>query len=173
MAFDAPSPRRDLIHLTEGGVEAEPMDVHGIARAAQARGVPLAISWSLTAESRLSSGPSVQKAVERVEAAVPGAVAWHAINGSHPPEFEPALTPGPWLERLRNIRPNAVAMDKLSLCKLGHLEDGDPVALGRHIGEVARRLPQVDIWGGCCGPDHRHLTEIVRNVKAVRSGIPA
>ncbi len=144
-------------------------EVVGMARAAKALGMQIAISWSLDSESRLSSGPTVQEAVETVDAAVPGAVAWHSLNCSHPHEFEPALAPGAWTDRLRAIRPNAAAMDKLALCKLGHLEDGDPVELGRQMGAIARRFPQLDIWGGCCGTDHRHLAEIVRNVKAVRA----
>jgi len=141
-----------------------------MARAAQALGQELAVAWSLDSASRLSSGPTLQEAVETVDAAVPGAVSWHSLNCSHPLEFEPALTPGAWLDRLRCIRPNAAAMDKISLCKLGHIEDGDPVELGRQMGEVARRFPRMDIWGGCCGSDHRHLAEIIRNVKAVREG---
>ncbi|HKK35787.1 MAG TPA: homocysteine S-methyltransferase family protein [Paracoccaceae bacterium] len=141
----------------------------GAARAAQALDIPLPIYWSLNAESRLASGPTLQEAVEAVDAAVPGAVPWHATNCSHPVEFEPALTDGPWLKRLRAVRPNAAAMDKIALCKLGHLEDGDPVELGDRIGDLARRLPHMDVFGGCCGTDHRHLAEIARGVKAARA----
>lgn len=148
-------------------------EVIGMARAAQALHVPFAVSWSLNAKARLNSGPTVEEAIGAVDTAVPGAVAWYGINCSHPLEFEPALTPGTWIERLRCIRPNAAAMDKIALCKLGHLEEGDPVELGRQMGEVARRYPQMDIWGGCCGTDHKHLTEIARNVKAARRAVPA
>jgi S-methylmethionine-dependent homocysteine/selenocysteine methylase len=143
-------------------------EVIGMARAAKALDVPFAVSWSLNSDSRLNSGPTVEEAVTRVDEAVPGGVAWHAINCSHPIEFEPALTPGSWLDRLRCIRPNAAAMDKIALCKLGNIEDGDPVELGRQMADVARRFPQMDIWGGCCGTDHRHLAEIARSVMSVR-----
>lgn len=102
-------------------------EVIGMARAAQNLGVKIAVAWSLNAESRLNSGPTVEEAVRAVDAAVPGVVAWHSINCSHPVEFEPALTAGGWTDRLRCIRPNAAAMDKIALCKLGHLEDGDPI----------------------------------------------
>lgn len=144
-------------------------EVIGMARAAKALEVPFAVSWSLNSEGRLNSGTTVEQAIDRVDAAAPSGVAWHAINCSHPDEFEQALTPGPWLERLRCIRPNAVALDKIALCKLGHLEDGDPVELGRQIADIARRFPTMDIFGGCCGTDHRHLASIIRAVKAVRS----
>jgi methionine synthase I (cobalamin-dependent) len=60
-------------------------------------------------------------------------------------------------------------MDKIALCSLGHLEDGDPVELGQQIGDFARRFPNADIIGGCCGTDERHLSEIAKNVNSVRN----
>ena len=53
--------------------------------------------------------------------------------------------------------PNAVAMETLDLCKLGHLEDGDPVELGAQMAALARRFPHINVWGGCCGTDGRHI----------------
>jgi len=53
-------------------------------------------------------------------------------------------------------------MEKIALCKLGHLEDGDPVELGCQLGDVARRFPNADILGGCCGTDERHMGEIAK-----------
>ena len=154
-------------HVTANNIP----EMVGIARAAQALDMKVGVSWTLNTESRLSSGPTLEEAVTRTDSEVPGAIAWHATNCSHPVEFESALTPGSWLERLRCIRPNAVAMDKIALCKLGHLEDGDPVELSRQMGDVARRFPWMDVWGGCCGTDHRHLREIAQTVKAARKEV--
>lgn len=164
---------KDQVDLVWAATQNNLPEVIGMARAARALDVPFAVAWSLNAQSRLNSGPTVAEAVETVDAAVPGGVAWHGINCSHPREFAPAIMPGPWLDRLRCIRPNAAAMDKIALCKIGHLEEGDPVALGREMGDVARRFPRMDIWGGCCGTDHKHLREIARNVKAMRDAVPA
>lgn len=144
----------------------------GALRAADAIGIPLAVSFTLTSEARLRSGPSLRQAVEAVLAA-DVRPAFLGINCSHPVEFEPALDGGDWQRHLRWVRPNAAAMDKIALCKLGHLEDGDPLELGRQIGDVARRFPEMDIFGGCCGTDERHLGEIARNVREVREGVPA
>lgn len=94
---------------------------------------------------------------------------FHGINCSHPAEFEPALEPGDWIRRVRSLRPNASRMDKVSLCKLGHLESGDAVELGREMGDLARRYPHMDVWGGCCGTWETDLDEIARNVRAVAS----
>lgn len=145
----------------------------GAARAAARIGVPLAVSFTLDSASRLSSGPSLAQAIGTVEAETGGAPVFYSLSCSHPVEFEPALTPGGWIERVRGFRPNASKMDKIALCKLGHLEEGDSVELGRLMGALARRYPHMDIWGGCCGTGHVHLDEIARNVIAARGGSAA
>ena len=94
--------------------------------------------------------------------------AFYGINCSHPLEFMPAIEPGEWFERVRCLRPNAAMMDKISLCTLGHLEAGDPAALGELMGGLARQHPHIDMWGGCCGTWDTHLEEIARNVRTAR-----
>lgn len=141
----------------------------GVIRAAGTVGLPIGVSLTLTPAGRLRSGPSLREAVEEIDEKTGGAAAWFGTNCAHPLEFAEALSDaGSWLDRLRYIKPNAVQMDKIALCKLGHLEDGDPVELGRQMGDVARRLPRADILGGCCGTDERHLGEIARNVNSLR-----
>jgi S-methylmethionine-dependent homocysteine/selenocysteine methylase len=125
--------------------------------------------FTLDSTHRLKSGPSLREAIEAVDAETNNAPAFYGINCSHPVEFEPALEPGSWLQRVRCLRPNAAKMDKISLCKLGHLEEGDPVELGLLMGDLARRYPHIDIWGGCCGTGAIHLDEIARNVLAVKA----
>ena len=141
----------------------------GVIRAAWAMKMPIGISFNLGPDGRLRSGPSLREAIETVDEATDGKAAWFGTNCAHPVEFAPALAdPGSWANRLRYVRPNAAKMDKLALCKLGHLEDGDPEELGCQMGDVARRFPLADILGGCCGTDERHLGEIARRAWAAR-----
>jgi len=143
----------------------------GISRAAARIGLPLCVSFTLDSTHRLNSGPSVREAVEAVDAETGDEKPdFYGINCSHPLEFEPALEPGSWFERIRSLRPNASMMDKISLCKIGHLEDGDPVELGQQMGDLARRFPHIDVWGGCCGTWDTHLDEITNNVSAAHNG---
>ena len=141
----------------------------GLARAAAAVGLPLSISYTLDSSSRLHSGPTLKEAIEAVDSAT-GAdrPSFYGINCSHPFEFQPAIEPGEWVERVRLLRPNAAMTDKIALCTLGHLESGDPPALGTLMGELARRHPHIDIWGGCCGTWDTHLDEIATRVRAQR-----
>lgn len=137
----------------------------GVARAAARIGVPLGISLTLDSNSKLHSGPSLAEAITTIDQETDGSPAYFLINCSHPVEFAPALGPGDWVTRLRGVRPNASKMEKMALCQIGHLEEGDPEELGTLCGDLSRRYPHMDIWGGCCGTWDNHLDEIARNVK--------
>lgn len=142
----------------------------GLSRAAARTGLPLCISFTLNSSHRLQSGPTLKEAIQSVDAeAGDSKPTCFGINCSHPLEFEPALEPGDWIERVRSIRPNAAMMEKISLCKLGHLEDGDPLELGEQMGALAKRYPHIDMWGGCCGTWEKHLKEIVLKIHQARA----
>lgn len=138
----------------------------GVSRAAARVGLPVSLSLTLDSNHRLKSGPTLKQAIETIDAEAGDARPdFYGINCSHPMEFEPALEPGDWITRIRSLRPNASAMDKISLCQIGHLEEGDPVDLGQRMGALARRYPHIDIFGGCCGTWDKHLDQIAANVR--------
>lgn len=142
----------------------------GVARAAAKVDVPLGLSFMLGADHRLRSGATLRQAVEAVDAEAGDARPdYYGINCSHPLEFEPAMVAADWIGRVRSLRPNASAKDKIELCSIGHLEEGDPVDLAARMAEIATRFPHVDIFGGCCGTWDKHLGLIAREVKAARA----
>ena len=138
----------------------------GVARAAAKIGVPLGISLSLDSSSKLNSGPELADAITIIDAETDRSAAFFSINCSHPVEYEPAIVPGEWMNRVRGVRPNASKMEKIELCQIGHLEEGDPEELGMLCGDLAKRYPHMDIWGGCCGTWNTHLDEIAKNLLA-------
>ncbi|WP_135501055.1 homocysteine S-methyltransferase family protein [Roseovarius aestuariivivens] len=140
----------------------------GLTRAAKAAGMPVVISFFVAKGGKLKGGETLEEAIAQVDAATDSAPAYYMINCTHPTEFMPGLDDGGWVRRLGGFMPNAVAMDTLDLCKLGHLEDGDPAELGGQMADLARRYPHINVWGGCCGTDGRHIGEITRQVAAVR-----
>jgi S-methylmethionine-dependent homocysteine/selenocysteine methylase len=138
----------------------------GVARAAASAGLALSLSFMVDPAGRLRSGPSLQEAVQAVdEQAGAARPDFYGINCSHPVEFEPALVAGPWLQRVRSLRPNASMADKQALCQIGHLEAGEPAVLGAQMGALARRLAHVDVWGGCCGTWDDHLGAIAQHLR--------
>ncbi len=141
----------------------------GVVRAAQKIGVPLAISLTLDSSSKLNSGPSLAEAITTIDRETNNAAEFYLINCSHPVEYEPAIENSEWIHRVRGVRPNASKMEKIALCKLGHLEDGDPQELGEQCGDLSKRYPHMDIWGGCCGTWDNHLDEIAKQVIAAKN----
>jgi homocysteine S-methyltransferase len=145
----------------------------GLARAAKAAGMPVVISFFVAKGGKLKGGETIEEAIASVDAATDNSPAYYMINCTHPTEFEPGLNDGDWSRRLGGFMPNAVAMETLDLCKLGHLEDGDPEELGGQMASLARRFPHINVWGGCCGTDGRHIGQITRQVGEVRGAIAA
>ena len=155
--------------MTFSGIE----EAIGIARAARIADIPVVISFVAKHNGRLLSGETLEEAIRKVDVASDSTPAYYMINCAHPTEFEAALSAGDWTQRLGGIAPNAVAMETLALCKLGHLEDGNPEELGGQVADLARRLPHIRVWGGCCGTDGRHIDQIARQVGAARQAMPA
>jgi homocysteine S-methyltransferase len=142
----------------------------GATRAAARIGVPLSVSLTLDSTGHLKSGPSLAAAITEIDTiAGEDAPDFYLLNCSHPVEYESALVSGDWVKRLRGVRPNASKMEKMALCKLGHLEDGDPIELGGQLGELSVRYPHMDIFGGCCGTGDGHLREIAKALAAKSS----
>lgn len=139
----------------------DPEEAIGVINAARQLSLPVAVAFSLDDSSRLNTGVEFADAVKRVDAETDGYAEFFALNCSHPEEFLPAISDDDWMQRVRCFRPNAAKMDKISLCKLGHLEEGDPVELGAQMHAVQQRYPHIDIWGGCCGTCETHLEQIV------------
>jgi homocysteine S-methyltransferase len=156
----------DLVQaMTFGSVD----EAVGLAWAAADAGLPLVVSFMPGADQRLLDGHTLRDAVLAVdERAGDQRPEFYGINCAHPTEFEPALDGGEWTERIRMLRPNASYRDKIELCQIGHLEEGDPPALGSRMGALARQLPHVDVWGGCCGTWDSHLREITSEVASAR-----
>jgi S-methylmethionine-dependent homocysteine/selenocysteine methylase len=133
----------------------------GIARAAEAAGLPAAISFTLETDGRLPSGQSLSDAIETTDAATAGAPAYYMINCAHPTHFESVLG-GSWTTRIRGLRANASTKSHAELDEADELDDGDPVDLGARYASLRDRLPRLNVLGGCCGTDDRHVREICR-----------
>lgn len=135
----------------------------GIARAAEACAMPLAISFTLETDGRLPSGDSLQQAIEATDAATGGYPLYYMINCAHPTHFEHVLRgAGQWRERIRGLRANASKRSHAELDESTDLDDGDPHELGTQYREVRALLPHLSVVGGCCGTDHRHVEQICR-----------
>ncbi len=133
----------------------------GIARAAEKAGMPVAISFTVETDGRLATGQPLGAAIEQVESATSAYPSYYMLNCAHPSHFEGALAEGgAWVERIRGLRANASRLSHAELDALPAPDPGDPAELGREYARLKRRLPQLNVFGGCCGTDQRHLEHI-------------
>ena len=137
----------------------------GITWAAQDAGLPVVISFTVETDGRLPSGQSLGEAITTVDWATASGPAYYMINCAHPTHFENRLaTDAPWLKRIRAIRANASAKSHAELDEATELDAGNPYELGQNYADLKACLPQLNIFGGCCGTDHRHVAAISRAV---------
>ena len=134
----------------------------GIARAAQAVGVPVALSFTLETDGRLISGMSLADAIHRTDDATDGAPLWYGINCAHPDHFRHILT-GDWVARIGSVRANASRLSHAELDEAAELDDGNVAELARDYHQLLHMLPGLHVVGGCCGTDLRHVAAIGRS----------
>jgi len=133
----------------------------GVTRAAQAAGLPVVISFTVETDGCLPSGESLKQAIETVDRATDGGPAYFMVNCAHPTHFERQLASGEaWVERIRGLRANASKRSHAELDEATELDDGDPIELGAQYGDLRRRFTHINVLGGCCGTDHRHIEQI-------------
>ena len=133
----------------------------GIARAAQSVHMPVAISFTVETDGRLPSGQTLRAAVEQVDKATSGYPAYYMINCAHPTHFDQVLAERQaWVKRIRGLRANASRKSHAELNEASELDTGDPAELGAQHAALKRRLPHLNVMGGCCGTDHRHVEQI-------------
>ncbi len=130
----------------------------GIAAAARDVGIPVGVGFTVETGGRLAVGSSLREAVEEVDAA--GGPDWFLVNCAHPTHIARALEEdGPW-DRIAGLRPNASRMSHAELDEAEDLDEGDPEELQRSLVAMVPRLPGLQVLGGCCGTDARHVAAL-------------
>jgi homocysteine S-methyltransferase len=132
----------------------------GIARAAKAAGVPVSMGLTVETDGRLPTGQLLGDAIDEIDAS--GAPpTYFMINCAHPDHFRDVLAAGgAWRTRIRAVRANASRLSHAELDAATELDPGDPVRLGADHVELLKLLPNLCVFGGCCGTDHRHIAAV-------------
>ena len=132
----------------------------GVARAAKGAGMPVVISFTVETDGRLPTGQPLAEAIAEVDEATASTPLYYMINCAHPTHFAGVLADAPWMKRIRGIRANASMLSHAELDAATELDAGDPDDLGRRYATLRRRFPWINVLGGCCGTDHRHVAAI-------------
>lgn len=143
----------------------------GISKSAQQALMPVAISFTVETDGNLPTGQSLKSAIEQIDDATSGYPQYYMINCAHPTHFEHALDDhGLWLKRIRGIRANASCKSHSELNDSIELDIGNPAELAMQYANLKKSLPYLNVMGGCCGTDHRHVKQIAMACSPLFSG---
>lgn len=135
----------------------------GITRAAQRAGMPVVIAFTVETDGALPTGQALAAAIEQVDAETSAYPAYYMINCAHPEHFESQLREGgKAMNRIRGVRANASRRSHAELNESPDLDIGDPVELGSQYAALTKLLPKLNVMGGCCGTDDRHIEQMAR-----------
>lgn len=138
-----------------------PEEAIGITRAARSAHMPVAISFTVETDGRLPTGQDLKDAIEQVDRDTNYGPSYYMINCAHPEHFQNVFAQkGPWVKRIRGLRANASRKSHAELNESTALDAGDPVEFAGQHKEIKDRIGHINILGGCCGTDHRHVDAI-------------
>jgi len=141
----------------------------GIAKAARQCNMPCVLSFTVETDGKLPSGMSVKDAIDQVDAATGKYPMYYMINCAHPTHFQDIFDElsesKEWIKRIRGMRANASCKSHAELDESTELDAGNPFELGAQTCALHRKLPNLNVLGGCCGTDHRHIEAICKEIK--------
>lgn len=144
--------RATALTLTEVG------EAVGVVRAADDVGLPIAVGFTVETDGRLPDGTSLAEAIDAVDDAAPPS--HYVINCAHPSHVARGLVNGAWRLRIGGLRCNASTMSHAELDEMETLDDGDPARLAADHQPLLAAFPQLEVLGGCCGTDARHVAAL-------------
>lgn len=139
---------------------AQSAEAIGVVRAARTAGLPVVVSFTVETDGTLPTGQPLGEAIAEVDAATDRSAAYFMINCAHPDHFRGALSVVEDIERIRGLRCNASRCSHTELDAAETLDDGDPLELADSYADLARAMPWMNVFGGCCGTDLRHVASI-------------
>lgn len=133
----------------------------GIILACEQSNVPAVISFTVETDGRMASGETMQEAVEKMDTATGAYASYYMINCAHPTHFEGAIAAGEsWLQRIKGLRANSSRKSHAELDESTELDEGNPHELGAQYRTLRQKVPGMNVLGGCCGTDFRHVEQI-------------
>lgn len=136
----------------------------GVVRAAGAVGLPIVVSFTVETNGSLPTGEPLRQALDAVDTATDAAAAYFMVNCAHPDHFRNVVTGDEWTRRIRGVRCNASRKSHAELDEAEVLDAGDINELADGYDDLVQSMPWLNVFGGCCGSDLRHVTEIASRV---------
>ena len=137
----------------------------GIALEAQKNDIPVVISFTVETDGNLPSGESLESAITTIDEASGGYPLYYMINCAHPTHFIDKIIHGSeWKHRIQGIRANASCKSHAELDESTELDRGNAEELGALHTSLRKHLPNLKVFGGCCGTDVSHIKAICNHI---------
>ncbi len=136
----------------------------GVVRAAKKVDLPVVVSFTVETDGKLPTGQPLGEAICSVDEATDAVAAYFMVNCAHPDHFFHVLDDSGWAHRIHGVRCNASRLSHAELDECEELDAGDPVELGEQYRSLFARMPWLNVFGGCCGSDLRHVAQIAAAV---------
>ena len=157
----------DLLYAPTFASHAE---LHGVAAAMAATGLPYALAPVIDTQARLLDRVPLADAIREIDDAVQPRPLHYLIGCVHPTRFSAALAHedgslASVAGRIVGIKANASTLPPDQLDKLDHL---DAEAAGAFAEDMLalRRNYGLKVLGGCCGTNDRHIRAIAERLAA-------
>ena len=133
----------------------------GITKAAKKSNLSVVISFTVETDGNLPSGETLKEAISKIDKATNNYPIYYMINCAHPSHFINKINvDGSWKHRIKGVRANASCKSHAELDESTELDKGDKTELGDWHTILKKHLPNLAVYGGCCGTDSSHIQSI-------------
>lgn len=137
----------------------------GISMAAKTNKLPVVISFTVETDGQMANGDSLEEAIYKVDNASNDYPSYYMINCAHPTHFIDALDGNhSWKSRIRGVRSNASCKSHEELDESTELDSGNVIEFGKWHNQLKNILPELKVYGGCCGTDASHVESICTHI---------
>ena len=137
----------------------------GIVRAARTNRIPVVISFTVETDGKLPSGETLEDAITEIDEVTDGYPLYYMINCAHPTHFMNSIEGDHhWKSRIQGVRANASCKSHAELDESTELDTGNKEELGALHSILKEQLPNLKVFGGCCGTDASHIESICKHV---------
>ncbi|MEX0362303.1 MAG: homocysteine S-methyltransferase family protein, partial [Allomuricauda sp.] len=137
----------------------------GIVKSAKEHKITVVISFTVELDGSLPSGETLEQAITTIDEATDHYPKYYMVNCAHPTHFMPVLEGAKsWKDRIQGLRANASCKSHAELDESTELDVGNKMELGQLHRELQQLLPNLEVFGGCCGTDASHIKAICDHI---------
>ncbi|UCE52559.1 MAG: homocysteine S-methyltransferase family protein [Desulfobacterales bacterium] len=146
----------------------------GMAAAIADFGVPYCLSFVIKRNGAVLDGSPLHKAIEKIDSAIDPKPFFYMVNCVHPEVFRQGIgqefKKSEFIKnRLIGFQANTSSKSPEELDGLDYLDTTDPAEFAESMVSLHNQFG-IQILGGCCGTDNRHIEEIAKHISNCYAG---